>query len=98
MTQTARYQLNSVANITQAEKILADFRELFVLGQPVELDASEVERIDTAVLQLIVSLKKSLADKELALTFSAASDAFSQAVNTMGLTHILEFSLTDEST
>ena len=92
--QSTVYQFNSIANITQAEQILSDFRELLVLGQSVELDASQIERIDTSVMQLIVSLKKSLTEKQLALSCTKASSAFQVALSTMGLDQYLEFNLT----
>lgn len=90
MTETACYQLMPVANITQAEQILNDFRELIILGQSIEIDASLVERIDTSVLQLLVSLKKSLSDNQLQLSWKACSDDFNHAVITSGVNQYLE--------
>ncbi|WAJ69942.1 STAS domain-containing protein [Catenovulum adriaticum] len=90
MIETSCYQLMPVANITQAEQILSDFRELMVLGQAIEIDASLVERIDTSVLQLLVSLKKSLSENQLQLTWTATSDDFNRAVIASGVNQYLE--------
>lgn len=89
MTQYTRYQLEKIANITKAEEILNDFRELKVLGQNVKLDASQVERIDTSVLQLIVSLKKSLKEQELELDIENANQVVTNAACICGLNKIL---------
>lgn len=89
MTQYTSYQLSKVANITKAEEILNDFRELKVLGQNVKLDASQVERIDTSVLQLIVSLKKSLKEQELELEIENANQVVTNAACICGLNKVL---------
>lgn len=90
MTETSCYQLMPVANITQAEQILNDFRELMILGQAIEIDASLVERIDTSVLQLLVSLKKSLSENQLQLTWKATSNDFNHAATASGVNQYLE--------
>ncbi|MCU4674426.1 STAS domain-containing protein [Catenovulum sp. 2E275] len=90
MVNTTNYQLNAIANITQAEHILADFRALSILGQSVALDASLVEKIDTAVMQLIISLQKTLIEKELGLIILSPSQCFLASIEAVGLTQILK--------
>lgn len=59
-------------------------------GAGVVLDASQVERVDTAALQLLVLLRRELQARGGALDWRGASEAFNEAAGLLGLARILE--------
>ncbi|UJJ50158.1 MULTISPECIES: STAS domain-containing protein [Rhodanobacter] len=59
-------------------------------GASVVLDASQVERVDTAALQLLVLLRRELQARGGALDWRGASEAFNEAAGLLGLARILE--------
>ena len=59
-------------------------------GASVVLDASEVERVDTAALQLLVLLRRELQARDGTLDWRGASEAFNEAAGLLGLARILE--------
>ncbi|NTS76518.1 STAS domain-containing protein [Catenovulum sp. SM1970] len=85
MAEKVNLELPASATIAQAEELLKNMRELFVLGCPVEVDASNTEKVDTAVMQLLVSMQKTLEKQNLSLSFSKTSTAFNNAVKALAL-------------
>lgn len=64
---------------------------LGVLGEGViTLDGSQVERTDTAALQLLLLFRRELAGRDAKLSWLGASDALLEAAALLGLTQILE--------
>jgi anti-anti-sigma regulatory factor len=59
-------------------------------GARVVLDAGEVERVDTAALQLLVLLRRELQARGATLDWRNASAAFNEAAGLLGLARILE--------
>jgi anti-anti-sigma regulatory factor len=59
-------------------------------GDGVALDASAVERVDTAALQLLVLLRRELTSRDGTLAWRGASAAFNEAAGLLGLARILE--------
>lgn len=59
-------------------------------GGAIELDGRQVERVDTAALQLLTLLRRELDKAGGALTWSGASTALSEAASLLGLTKLLE--------
>lgn len=59
-------------------------------GGDVVLDASAVERVDTAALQLLVLLRRELASRDGTLAWRGVSAAFNEAAGLLGLARILE--------
>lgn len=55
-----------------------------------ELDASAVERVDTAALQLLAVFRREAASKGLAVAWTGASAALCDAAALLGLAHTLE--------
>lgn len=54
-------------------------------GEPLTLDLSGVESIDSAGIQLLLSLRASLREREQALTLSGASPVVRSALDVYGL-------------
>ncbi|MEY2169484.1 MULTISPECIES: STAS domain-containing protein [unclassified Rhodanobacter] len=59
-------------------------------GGAVELDGSQVERVDTAALQLLVLLRRALDGRGGALAWRGSSAALNDAAGLLGLAKILE--------
>jgi anti-anti-sigma regulatory factor len=59
-------------------------------GGAVELDGSQVERVDTAALQLLVLLRRALDGRGGTLAWRASSTALNDAAGLLGLARILE--------
>ena len=59
-------------------------------GRPIQLDAREVARIDTAGLQLLVAFAMEARRRGLAFEWRGASDTVRQAVRLTNLSGVLE--------
>ncbi len=58
--------------------------------QPIVLDISKVERVDTAALQALVSFSRTVDARGLALTWKGVSEGFQKEMNRLGLAKILQ--------
>lgn len=69
---------------------LSDLRQQLLarlpMLEPVAIDASEVESIDTAALQLLHAFERDRARRSRTTLYTGASQAFRTAVATLGLT------------
>ena len=83
-TQT-HVSLHSSMGIAQARELYQLLSPVIARGLPVVLDASKVERIDTAVLQLFVVLSRTLQKKGVPLRLRKVSDTFSLSSELLGL-------------
>ncbi|AUJ71539.1 MULTISPECIES: STAS domain-containing protein [Pseudoalteromonas] len=59
----------------------------------ITIDISEVQRADTASIQLLCAVQKHLLSLEHKIVWHGESDALAQAVNELGLTHYLFHSI-----
>lgn len=59
------------------------------LAEPVTLDVGQLERVDTASMQLILTFILDRATAERAVKISGTSTAWSEAVNTLGFSRLL---------
>lgn len=59
-------------------------------GENIRVDASKVEGIDTATLQLLLSFKQHLLVKNLQIDWHKPSDSFLASVKLMGLNEIVD--------
>ncbi|AWB66696.1 hypothetical protein C2869_09750 [Saccharobesus litoralis] len=83
-------ELGATATIAQAEALLQEFNEIYILGRCITVDASKVEKVDSAVLQLLVSLKKSLAVDDNRIIWREPSQVFVSSATAVGLDEYLE--------
>jgi len=74
-------KLEGTVTIQQAQDLAAKLGEDLEDGVPVEVDARALEDIDTCILQLLASLRKTGAT----LSFDNLSDAFIDAVDRRGM-------------
>jgi len=73
--------LEGAVIIRDAHDLAATIGEGLEDGKPMDVDTQDLEDIDTSILQLLYSLRKSVP----VLTFDNPSDAFIRAVDRCGL-------------
>lgn len=86
-TETARVQhieLGKTLGIREAAELRERLLAAIEAG-PLVLDGSAVERVDSAGLQLLVSLQRSLAARGETLTYRGVSTALADAATVLGV-------------
>lgn len=81
--------LSGTVDISKVENLLRDFKQAAELGSPVKIDASAVERIDTAGLQLLYSFQKTMSDQQGELSIDDPSEAFMDCARLVGFEKLL---------
>jgi anti-anti-sigma regulatory factor len=81
----APIQLGSTALIADAKRLHAELLPLLDLAEPVAIDAGAVERVDTAVLQLLHAFGSERRAQGRELRWVAASAALRAAAQALGL-------------
>jgi anti-anti-sigma regulatory factor len=77
--------LTGAWNIANAEELHAIFAGYLEPGEDFALNLSGVERCDTAALQLILSLRKTAAERGLNLRLTAISPAIRETANALAV-------------
>lgn len=77
--------LDEVADIAKAESYKTQFLEAIKAGKDIELDASNTTRIDTAVVQAILALFLSAQQKQIDVSWKAASETVKRVIYLLGL-------------
>ena len=85
MTEHITYQLEKISDISKSEAIHEKLESFLNSGSEIRIDASQVERIDTAVLQMLISLNKTLEKQHLIAPIINPSDSFLSTVKLMGV-------------
>jgi anti-anti-sigma regulatory factor len=65
-------------------------KKCYLANDSIEINASQVASIDTATLQLLMSLKKEAVKQQKEIVFSAPSRRFIESAELLGLLDILE--------
>lgn len=95
MSETLSWQVGAELCISEASQQQAQWHQALAAldaGQPcrVELDASGLEAVDSAGVQLLLSLKRQLEQLGGALVITAPSTALQQALHVFGLDEQLQ--------
>ena len=90
--QPAPVELEVRMTIVQAAALHRTLLSRVALGKPVVLDGSRVEEIDTAILQMLVSLWRTCLQRGIACTWSGSSEALRRSAELVGLGGMLHFS------
>jgi len=77
--------LESVLDVSHARPLYAQFERALARAAPIVLDAGQVERIDTAAMQVLSVFQQSAHERGIALRWSGASHAIEQADRLLGL-------------
>lgn len=84
-----RLQLASNLDITGARNLHALLGKAMKRKPPLILDASQVERIDTAALQILAAFCHSLRESDIELSWDNPSINLRRAAESMGLSTVL---------
>lgn len=78
-------------DISNVADIYQNLKKAFHDGRHVEIDASIIERIDTAVLQLFCAFIKKAESADLSVTWTSVSDSLRTSAELIGLASELNF-------
>lgn len=85
--------LSGVVTIAKAEALRHELEAAMLDGLSINVDASELERADTSIMQLLCTLKKQIQQSNLEQSLSIkGSDALDQYIRLLGLDELKEFS------
>jgi len=84
-----RLELESSIVINQAGDMFESLKQLAASGQDIEIDASKVEIIDTAILQLFFAFALGLKEKNIKLSWHEPTDNLLNKASILGLTEQL---------
>ncbi|MBF0281014.1 MAG: STAS domain-containing protein [Zetaproteobacteria bacterium] len=91
MTTTMQYfLLDDVINIGKLTTLKNALQQLIEQQQAVTIDASKVERIDTAALQLLALFVQTLKNNNIHVTWQQPSEPFITMVNLLALHSLLD--------
>jgi len=85
-------QLNSIQDISKSQALKNDMLLLINDSDEIDIEASEVERIDGSALQLLCALFNYAQQNNLVINWLNPSEALQQSARTLGLYKILELS------
>jgi len=81
----ATINLEGVVNIAKAEALHQQMENILKEAIPATLQATDVQRVDTAILQLLLAFFKSMASVRVAITWKGVSDELLVAIKLLGL-------------
>lgn len=86
-----KFVLESSLIINNASDIYESLKKLAASGQDIEIDASKVEIIDSAILQLFFSFVLNLKEKNIKLSWYKPTEVVLDKASTLGLSKQLGF-------
>jgi len=81
--------LDGVVNIAKADALHHELEEIIKVASPAAIKAETVQRVDTAVLQLLSSFIISMSELELSVTWDGVSEELQVAAKLLGLEEAL---------
>ncbi len=85
----ARVSCNGSLDISGVGELYQRLSKVLQGGQPVAMDVSEVERADTAALQMLGAFCQDARGKDVTVTWGQPSESFMRCVDLLGLTDVL---------
>ncbi len=89
-TNATEIQCNESLDISIAADLHQTLKKALESGTPVTLQAHQVERADTAALQLLVAFMRAAHSRGITVSWNAPSAALRRSAQLLGLTHELE--------
>jgi anti-anti-sigma regulatory factor len=89
--QPARLELGIRMTIVQAVDLHRTLLARLAAGRPMAVDGSQVEEIDTAILQLLASLWRTSRERGILCTWHGASEKLRRAAALIGVAEMLQF-------
>ena len=90
IADTTHVKLEAALGIADARALCRKLGAALAAATPVVMDASRVERLDAAVMQVLTGFCRAARERSLTLTWQNASPIFQQAVRLLGLESIFE--------
>jgi ABC-type transporter Mla MlaB component len=91
MTRPTRIHLAPHLNITHVAELHRHLGATLTRGEPMEIDGTQVEEIDTATLQLLVCFWRAVEEGTIACTWTGVSHALHRTARLLGLADNLHF-------
>jgi anti-anti-sigma regulatory factor len=91
--KTEHIELGARLSIAEAVELHRRFTERVARAAPIIIDGSRVEEIDTAILQLLVSLWLTGEQRGVVCRWHAVSDALRRLANIVGVAGILKIDI-----
>jgi len=82
---TKSIKLDGVVNIAKADALHHELEDVIKNAAPIVIKAKTLQRIDTAVLQLLSSFFYSMSELELSVTWDGVSEELQAAAKLLGL-------------
>ncbi len=79
-------KLMKTLNIAQVAELQEEFGKLLTEANPMDVDASAVETVDTAVMQLLVVVVREAEKRDIVFNWRSPTSAFNGAAAILGLT------------
>jgi len=89
VTENIALELDALLDISVVEKLHEALNEITQSGDVINLDARNVERLDTAAFQLLYSYQQSMDKKHASVFFVNPSDAFMDNATLLGMHEVL---------
>jgi len=91
VTLPPRIELDARLTIVQAADLHRTLVARVASGDPVAIDGSRVEEIDTSILQLLTSLWSTSLERGISCTWHGVSDVLRQRAALIGVAEMLHF-------
>ena len=85
MAEPATYQLEKTSDISKSEVMHEHLEAFLSKGVDVMIDASNVERIDTSAMQILIALSQTLRKQHLNASIVNPSESFLSAAKLLGI-------------
>ena len=90
MSET-QVSLQEVLHISEAKMLQEQLLEALNSGNELIIDASSVERADTASIQLLLAAKQSFEKESIRFTIADASDSLKKNISSLGLSAAFDY-------
>lgn len=90
MAESITYQLEKFSDISKAESLHEKLESYLNDGVNVSIDASQVERIDTSAMQVLLSLFATMEKQHMQYSISNPSEPFVKAASLLGVSEFLQ--------
>lgn len=89
-TESSQFDLDATLTIQNVVKLHEKLKNIVAMHDQIEINASDVSSIDTATLQLLVSLKKEAVKLQKQVTIIYPSPRFVESAKLLGLLDVLD--------
>jgi len=85
-----KIKLGEFLTIQEVGELTNSIKTIFDSGIKVTIDASDVQRLDTAGVQLLCAIAKEAREKSISIVWESKSDTMRMAIKQLGLLELFE--------